>query len=114
MDRQSQTVLADVGLLLIRLMLAVVFIYHGAQKLFGAFEGPGIENFTASLEKMNMPMPAVGAWAAALAEFVGGILLVLGSGMRLVIPFTAFTMLVGAFKVHGDAFSIQNGGMEYA
>jgi uncharacterized membrane protein YphA (DoxX/SURF4 family) len=79
MDRKSQPVLADVGLLLIRLMLAVVFIYHGAQKLFGAFDGPGMENFTASLEKMNMPMPAVGAWAAALAEFVGGIFLCLAA-----------------------------------
>ena len=59
-------------------------------------------------------MPVVSAWAAALAEFLGGIFLVLGTGMRFVIPFTAFTMLVAVLKVHNKAFSLEHSGMEYA
>lgn len=112
--QSSNSFLADLGLLLMRLMLASVFLFHGSQKLFGMFDGPGMENFSKAIEGMNMPMPAVGAWAAALAEFAGGVFLVLGTGMRFVLPFTAFTMLVAALKVHGKAFSLEHGGMEFA
>lgn len=115
MDRQSSTsFMADLGFLLMRLMLATVFLFHGSQKIFGMFGGKGIEHFAHGLESMDVPMPVVSAWAAALAEFLGGIFLVLGTGMRFVIPFTAFTMLVAALKVHGKAFSLEHGGMEYA
>lgn len=106
--------MADLGLLLMRLMLAAVFLFHGSQKIFGMFDGPGMEKFGQYLESMDVPMPIVSAWAAALAEFLGGIFLVLGTGMRFVIPFTAFTMLVAILKVHGKAFSLEHGGMEYA
>jgi putative oxidoreductase len=104
---------ADLGLLIIRLALAAVFIYHGSQKLFGAFGGPGIEGFTGFLKSLNVPMPEVSAWLAALAEFVGGIILVLGTGTRLAVIPMIITMIVAIVKVHPSAFSAQNGGMEY-
>lgn len=108
-----QSKLHDVGLLLIRVLPGVVFTYHGAQKVFGAFGGPGIEGFAGWLASMNVPMPTVSAWAAALTEFLGGVALILGLGVRLVgLPLTV-TMLVAAFMVHGKAFSAQNNGMEY-
>lgn len=108
-----QSKLHDVGLLLIRALPGVVFTYHGAQKVFGAFGGPGIEGFAGWLASMNVPMPTVNAWAAGLTEFVGGIALILGLGVRIVgLPLTV-TMLVAAFMVHGKAFSAQNNGMEY-
>ena len=105
--------LHDVGLLLIRVLPGVVFTYHGAQKVFGAFGGPGMEGFAGWLASMNVPMPTVSAWAAGLTEFLGGIALILGLGVRIVgLPLTV-TMLVAAFMVHGKAFSAQNNGMEY-
>lgn len=104
----------DLGLLLIRLMLGAVFLFHGAQKLFGVFDGPGLSGFSGALESMGFPLPMVGAVCAALAEFVGGLALVTGLFMRPIIVTTAFTMFVAAFKVHGGAFSAANNGMEYA
>ena len=41
MNPRTQQRMTDVGLLLIRAILAVVFIYHGGQKLFGLFGGKG-------------------------------------------------------------------------
>jgi putative oxidoreductase len=55
----------DVGLLIIRLMLGVIFIYHGAPKLFG-----GLEGFAGYLGTLGVPMPSVSAFLAAMAEFV--------------------------------------------
>lgn len=104
----------DLGLLMIRTMVGVVFVFHGAQKLFGAFGGPGIEGFTAFLTQLQVPAPTASAYLAAITEFAGGLALILGAGTRLVAIPLVVTMLVAAFKVHGSAFSAQAGGMEYA
>ena len=110
----SRSAMLDLGLLLIRLVLAAVFLFHGAQKLFGAFGGDGIEGFAANLENLKVPYPTLSAWLAGLAEFCAGIFLVIGWGMRIAIIPAIFTMLVAIVKVHPNAFSAQNKGMEYA
>jgi putative oxidoreductase len=107
----------DFGLLLIRLVLAAVFLYHGSQKLFGGipglFEGDGMEAFTGNLISMGVPYPRLSAWLAALAEFGAGVFLILGMGMRIAIIPAIFTMVVAIAKVHPHAFGSKNGGMEY-
>ena len=104
----------DAGLLVLRAWLGLVGILHGSQKLFGAFGGGGIRGFAEGLEKMNVPVPTVAAYAAALAEFVGGLLVALGIFPRIAaIPFL-FTMLVAWGKAHQGKFFAQNGGGEYA
>src|SRR3989337_594122 len=102
----------DLGLLLIRTMVGVVFVFHGAQKLFGAFGGPGLEGFTGFLTQLEGPMPAGSAGLAPVAEFAGGLALIAGLGTRIAAVPLLVTMLVAAFKVHGAAFSAQAGGME--
>ncbi len=104
----------DFGLLLIRVMVGVVMMFHGAQKLFGMFDGMGMAKFTGFLEAMQIPMPQVSAYMAAGAEFFGGLLLVIGLLTRLSAAAVAFTMFVAAFKAHGHAFSLEHKGMEYA
>jgi putative oxidoreductase len=60
----------DTGLLIMRLVLAVVFISHGWSKLDGM---EGTIAFFASLG-----LPAILAWAVALIEVLGGIAMLLG------------------------------------
>ena len=103
----------DAALLLIRLMLAAVFMFHGAQKLFGSFEGPGMAAWTESLTKMQVPMPAVAAWVSALTEFGGGLLVAIGLLTRLVTIPMIINMAVAIIMVHPGAFSSQKGGMEF-
>lgn len=101
------------GLLVIRSMLGVVFMYHGAQKLFGWFGGGGLSGTSAFMEQIGMPLPSVSALMAGGVEFFGGLALILGLWTRLTALPLIFTMLVAVVKVHGGAFGAQQGGMEY-
>lgn len=105
MIKNSTPLSYDLGLLLIRLMLGAVFLFHGAQKLFGMFDGQGLEGFAGYMETMSLPMPKVAATCAALAEFGGGVALVTGMFMRPIIITTVFTMLVAAFVAHDGVFA---------
>lgn len=108
--RQNQT---DAGLLFIRGILAVVFVYHGGQKLFGLFGGPGLTATAGWMESIGIPAPSVSALLAGGSEFFGGIALLLGVAARLVAIPMAFNMLVAILAVHRQAFDARAGGMEY-
>jgi putative oxidoreductase len=102
------------GLLLIRIMVGLVFIFHGCQKLFGAWGGPGLDGFAGYLESMGVPYPHASAVIAALTEFLGGISLATGAFLRLMAIPLVINMLVAIFTAHsGKGFDIQKGGMEY-
>jgi putative oxidoreductase len=103
----------DLGMLVIRLMVGVIGFYHGSQKLFSMFGGPGLKGFSGMLEGMNVPLPQVSAALAGGAEFFGGILIALGLVSRIGAFFLAFTMAVAVGMVHWkNGFSGQ-GGFEY-
>ena len=89
--------LRDFGLLLLRLMLAVVFVFHGSQKLFGWFEGYGLTKTADAFDSMGFPLPMASAIAASSAEFFGGILLALGLFFRPAAFVMAFTMFVASY-----------------
>jgi putative oxidoreductase len=111
----ARTTADDLGLLLIRLILGAVFMFHGSQKLFGSFGGHGIDGFAAFLEhQLQVPLPQLSAWLAACAEFFGGLALVLGFFVRIATIPMIVTMLVAVLRVHRNAFSLEHGGMEYA
>jgi putative oxidoreductase len=71
------------GLLLLRLVFGLTVAAHGAQKLFGWFGGPGLEGFGGFLEQLGIAPASRWSWAAALAEFGGGLLVALGLLSRL-------------------------------
>lgn len=115
MSSPIRSISADLGMLIIRVIIGVVFIYHGAQKLFGVFDGVGMEAFAghlASMEKFTVPMPTVSAWLAALAEFGGGLFILFGLVTRIAVIPVIFTMIV-AVAVHWPEFSAGKGGFEY-
>ena len=102
----------DLGLLAMRLMTGTVFVFHGAQKVFGIFGGHGLEGTAGFMESLGLPFPFASAVLAGGAELVGGLALVTGVGQRLLSIPLAFTMFVAAFTAH-DGFAAASGGMEY-
>ena len=112
MQRSTHPLATDLGLLLIRLMVGVVFVFHGAQKLFGIWGGFGIEGTAGFMEGLGIPFPTLSAILAGSAEFVGGLALLTGFAQRLLAIPLAFTMFVAAFTAH-SGFAAGAGGMEY-
>lgn len=90
------TVLGDIGLTVLRVFAGLSMgLAHGYGKL------PVSDQFVEGVAGMGFPMPEVFAWAAALAECVGGLLLAAGLLTRTSALFILGTMVVAAFITHG-------------
>ena len=85
--------------LALRLVLGLVILPHGAQKVLGWFGGYGLSG-TMGFFTGTLGIPAVFAALAIAAEFLGGIALVLGAGTRVAALAVGVTMLVAALMVH--------------
>lgn len=104
----------DHGLALVRIVVGLLFIGHGAQKLFGWFGGPGLGGMAGWLRSMGLPAAFGIAVFTGLCEFVGGLLFALGG----LTPFAALALsasMLGAITTvhwpHG--LWAQNNGFEY-
>jgi putative oxidoreductase len=74
----------DVALIAVRVVLAWVFIYYGAQKLFGAFNGLGLHGTTLYFAHTAHLRPGgLFAVLGGVTEFGGGIAIALGFFSRL-------------------------------
>ena len=91
-----QTKTLDYGLLIIRLVLGIVMVAHGAQKLF-TFGHAGVAG---GFAQAGLPAPAIAAALIIAVELGGGILMLAGLFTRFVGAAFAFAMLVAAVKVH--------------
>jgi putative oxidoreductase len=102
------------GLLLIRVVLGVIMVAHGAQKLFGWFGGHGLSGTGSGLESMGLKPGRVYAAVNGLAEFGGGALLVLGLLTPLGAATVAGVMFVAIATVHWrNGFFNTRGGYEF-
>lgn len=100
----------SLGLLWLRVLAGAGIAYHGYGKVFGGHMG----QMTEGVAKLGFPMPEVFAWAAALSEFGGGILLILGLGTRIGAFFIFSTMTVAAFVQHAqDPFQVKELALAY-
>jgi putative oxidoreductase len=61
-----------------RLVLGTLLAGHGAQKLFGSFNGPGIEGTSGFMEMLGLTPGKPWAFMAGLSEFGGGVLTAIG------------------------------------
>lgn len=105
--------LGDVAWLLLRLVVGFSLVPHGMQKLFGAFNGPGMARVAANFAQQGFNPPTLFAWAVALTELVGGTLLAIGLFTRPAA--LAITIFLGtAVTVHyGRGFFWTAGGFEF-
>jgi putative oxidoreductase len=98
----------------VRLALGIIFIAHGAGKVFGAWGGPGLTKFLANEAPLSFMRPSwLWLGAAAFSEFVGGILVLVGLLTRLGALAISCVMLTAMFGVHWGAFFMNNSGIEY-
>lgn len=113
---QSNTNTATaINSLLLRLPAALIFTAHGAQKLFGAFGGYGLEGTAGWMESIGLTPGYLLALMAGSAEFFGGLALLLGLLVRPAALVLAFTMAVALFSVHAaNGLFMANNGYEFA
>jgi len=102
----------DSGTLALRLTLGGYLAVHGAQKLFGQFDGPGLDRAAAGFEHMGLPPGKSFATLAATAELAGGLLTAIGLASPVGPAAIAGSMAV-AVAVHSDSGPMgQKGGYE--
>src|SRR5438105_3610084 len=109
-DRPS----VDVSLLMVRVIAGIIFVAHGSQKLFGAFDGPG-------LAKMVEMMGPIG-YPVTIGEFFGGLGLIAGflcrfSAASLIVIMLGAIQMVhaknGFFLGHAPTDQVKDAGFEY-
>ena len=98
------------GLTILRIVVGVVFLVHGYQKLFHM----GFQGVAGFFAHAGVPLAPVSAVVVTLVEFVGGILLIAGIAVRIAAALNAVDMTVAILLVHlKHGFGAQNGGFEY-
>jgi putative oxidoreductase len=101
---------AAVTPLLLRLGLAVIFVYHGSELVFD----PGNEYGANWMKESPSPQPAPVQLAVAWGQLLGGIALGLGFLTRLAALGIAIIMVGAIATVHWPkGFSLLHGGYEY-
>lgn len=112
----SPLIFRDVALVVARAILAWIFIYYGAGKLFGAFNGPGIHRTAIFFSTVAHLHP--GGFFAVLGgvvELGGGLVMIIGVGSRLAGLALAGDMVLAMITVtwaHGINSQSLNPGYE--
>ncbi|MFF4417627.1 DoxX family protein [Streptosporangium sp. NPDC001559] len=97
-------------LLLARVVIGIVFIAHGLQKLLSS----GINEVTAGFTHLGIPLAAVAAPAVAGSEVLCGLAFILGAALPVAGVILALNMVGAYVFVHaGKGFFSQQGGFEY-
>jgi putative oxidoreductase len=104
----------NLGLLILRLVVGLLFVGHGAQKLFGIWGGHGLKGTAGFFEQIGLKPGHIHASAAGLMEFGGGALLALG----LFTPFASAALIAvmtaAVVTVHyAKGIWSTDGGYEY-
>jgi putative oxidoreductase len=104
----------NLALLVLHVVVGVLFFAHGAQKLFGWFGGYGIGGTAGFFDQIGLRPGRMHAWAAALAETVGGILLALGLFTPIGAALVIAVMTAAVITVHWEKGPFNTeGGYEF-
>ncbi|MGH7581182.1 MAG: DoxX family protein [Gemmatimonadales bacterium] len=98
----------DAALLILRVVLGIIMVYHGWAKVTNL--GGTIEGFTG----MGIPLPALAALFATVAEVGGGLLMLIGALTDIAGLLFAIDMLGAITFVHAkNGFAVDKGGFEW-
>jgi len=91
------------GMLPLRIVVGLVFLMHGAQKLF-IFGPAGTADI---MGKLGLPLPLLSATVVIAVELLGGLAILLGVFARLAGALLAFEMVIAILvaRVHGGFFA---------
>lgn len=102
------------GALALRIPVGIIFVAHGAQKLFGWFGGYGLAGTGQWMDSIGLSPGIAMAFLAGAAEFFGGLALIVGLLVRPAAAVLAFAMLIAIFSVHiGNGLFMSNNGYEF-
>ena len=91
------------GMLPLRIVVGLVFLMHGAQKLF-VF---GLSGTADIMGKLGLPLPFVCATVVIAVELLGGLAILLGVFTRIAGALLAFEMVIAILvaRLHGGFFA---------
>jgi putative oxidoreductase len=98
------------GLAILRAVVGIVFLTHGAQKLFVY----GFHGVAGAMGQMGIPLPTLSGAVVTLVEFIGGAALAIGFGTRWAAALLAINMSVAVLAVHLKGGFFLPHGFEYA
>jgi putative oxidoreductase len=101
-------------LVMLRIVIGVLLIPHGCQKLFGWFHGLGFARFTQIFDNIGYKPGAFWVAVVALTELVGGLMLVFGLFTRFAAAALAIFMLNAIWVTSAKGFFWTQGGSEYS
>lgn len=90
----------DLALLLLRLVIGLLFVGHGSQKLFGAFGGSGLKGTADAFDAIGLRPGHLHARAAGASELAGGALLALGLATPVGAAMVIAVMVAAVLTVH--------------
>ncbi|MCG2837497.1 DoxX family protein [Photobacterium sp. WH77] len=100
--------------LALRVPAGIIFMAHGAQKLFGAFGGNGLEGTGQWMASIGLEPGMLMAFLAGSGEFFGGLFILIGLLTRPAALVLAITMIVAIVSVHlPNGLFMSNGGYEF-
>jgi putative oxidoreductase len=101
----------DLALLILRVVVGLLFVGHGAQKLFGVWGGHGLAGTAGFFESIGLRPGRIHAPAAGAAELVGGALLALGLFTPIGSALIIAVMVAAALTVHlaNGVWATENG-----
>jgi putative oxidoreductase len=92
----------NLALLVLHVVIGLLFFAHGAQKLFGWFGGFGIGGTAGFFDQIGLRPGRLHAWAAAVAETLGGLLLALGLFTPIGSALVIAVMVAAVITVHWE------------
>ena len=98
------------GNTVLRAAVGLIFVAHGAQKLF--VMGPG--TLAGFFGTIGIPLPALNAYAVIAIELLGGVAMIAGLATRVIAALFAIVMVVAIATVHGSQGFFLPNGYEFA